>query len=53
MKKRVLLVLSILGVGALAALAWQQSGRDPASEIVAAGQKFLASLRQDHRAQAT
>jgi len=53
MKKRTRLVLSILGAGALAALAWQQSGRDPASEFVAAGQKFLASLRQEQRAQAT
>jgi len=53
MKKRALLVLSILGPGALAAVAWQQSGRDPASEFVAAGQKFLASLRQEQRAQAT
>jgi len=53
MKKRALLVLSTLGAGALAALAWQQSGRDPASEFVAAGQKFLASLREEQRAQAT
>src|SRR6266478_2249640 len=53
MKKRALLVLSILGAGALAALAWQQPGRDPASEFVAAGQKFLASLRPEQRAQAT
>src|SRR5258705_12783338 len=53
MKKRALLILSILGAGALAALAWQQSERDSASEFVAAGQKFLASLRQEQRAQAT
>ncbi len=53
MKRHALLVLSILGAAAIAALAWQQSRRDPASELVTAGQKFLASLRQEQRAQAT
>jgi len=51
--KRTLLVLSLLGTAVIAALAWQQSRRDPASELVAAGQKFLASLRQEERAQAS
>jgi hypothetical protein len=53
MKTRILLVLSILGTSALAVLAWQQSRQDPAWEAVAAGQKFLASLRQEQRMQAT
>jgi hypothetical protein len=52
-KKRALLVLSILGAGALAALAWQQPERDPASEFVVAAQKFLGALRQEQRTQAT
>jgi len=51
--KRTLLILSLLGTAVIAALAWQQSRRDPASELVAAGQKFLASLRQEERAQAS
>lgn len=52
--KRILFLLTILGSGALGvALVWQQSGRDPAMELVAAGQKFLASLRKDQSALAT
>ena len=52
MKKQVLLVLAIFGAAALVAIARQQPGLDPASQLVAAGQKFLASLRQEQRAKA-
>jgi hypothetical protein len=52
--KRLLLALSVFSIGALAVvLARSQSGANLTAEMVSAGQKFLAGLRKDQRAQAT